>query len=332
MKGIPRCTCKKRDIENYVTLLKEAKVFLRNRNPGWGLTFTAPTSYWYLRWFDIKNLIKHADWMNFMTYDLHGDWDSPSDNIGSKVYAHTNLTEISDALDLLWRNDVPANQVTLGLGFYGRSYTLKDPKCSKPGCAFTEGGNPGPCSHTRGFLTYSEIQFIHYNYRIDIAYDKKAAVKYFSWDKDQWVSFDDTVTLKQKVDYANKRGLLGLFIWAVDLDDASHNALDAVLYPKGLGKFKSQNGVGNNGQSDWTLVTGNGCEWSEPFKYVKMSNVNLHALSYPECGERCGFGQMSATNVYCGQGKDTELRKHLCCPFGNVPDPDHCSWTGGKPM
>lgn len=50
----------------------------------------------------------------------HGSWDSPSDDIGSFVYAHTNLTEIEDALNLLWRNAVPANQVNLGLGFYGR--------------------------------------------------------------------------------------------------------------------------------------------------------------------------------------------------------------------
>lgn len=54
-----------------------------------------------------------------VTYDLHGAWDSPEDQIGSYVYAHTNLTEITDALDLLWRNNVPANKVNMGLGFYG---------------------------------------------------------------------------------------------------------------------------------------------------------------------------------------------------------------------
>jgi chitinase len=39
-------------------------------NGGWGLSFTAPTSYWYLRWFDIQNMVLYADWINFMTYDL----------------------------------------------------------------------------------------------------------------------------------------------------------------------------------------------------------------------------------------------------------------------
>jgi len=57
-----------------------------------GLTFTAPSSFWYLRWFDLPGLMKHADWVNLvrprslrycqsctnqmqMSYDLHGTWD-----------------------------------------------------------------------------------------------------------------------------------------------------------------------------------------------------------------------------------------------------------------
>lgn len=53
-------------------------------------------------------------------YGRHGSWDSPSDSIGSYVFAHTNLTEIEAAFDLLWRNYVPANKVNMDLGFYGR--------------------------------------------------------------------------------------------------------------------------------------------------------------------------------------------------------------------
>lgn len=56
------------------------------------------------------------------------------------------LSEIKDALNLLWRNDVPANQVNLGLGFYGRSYTLENPKCWQPGCVFKDPGVAGTCS------------------------------------------------------------------------------------------------------------------------------------------------------------------------------------------
>lgn len=41
-----------------------------------------------------------VDWINLMSYDLHGVWDS-SNPIGNQVLSHTNLTEIDHALDLV---------------------------------------------------------------------------------------------------------------------------------------------------------------------------------------------------------------------------------------
>lgn len=122
-----------RDVPNYVSLLQDIRTRWDGMANGWGLSFTAPSSYWYMRWFDIGNLTAAADWMNLLTYDLHGSWDSPEDQIGSFVYAHTNLTEITDAFNLLWRNNVPANKVNLGIGFYGRTFALKDNSCTSPG-------------------------------------------------------------------------------------------------------------------------------------------------------------------------------------------------------
>jgi len=48
---------------------------------------------------------------------------------GSIVQAHTNLTEIQLAVDLLWRVNVDPSQVAMGFGFYGRAFTLSDSSC-----------------------------------------------------------------------------------------------------------------------------------------------------------------------------------------------------------
>lgn len=61
------------------------------------------------------------DFFNVMTYDLHGLWDRDVKSIGPIVQAHTNLTEIQMALNLLWRNNIDPANVNMGLGFYGRS-------------------------------------------------------------------------------------------------------------------------------------------------------------------------------------------------------------------
>jgi GH18 family chitinase len=44
-------------------------------------------------------------------------------------------------------------------------------------------------------------------------------VKWITWGCNQWVSYDDADTFKQKRDFANKRCLGGLMVWAVDQVD-----------------------------------------------------------------------------------------------------------------
>ncbi len=109
------------DFKNYVSFLENLKQSLKTGGHHYGLSITLPSSYWYLRNFDIVKMSKSVDWFNMMTYDLHGTWDSTDKAIGSIVQAHTNLTEIEFALELLWRNKIDPGQVVMGLGFYGRS-------------------------------------------------------------------------------------------------------------------------------------------------------------------------------------------------------------------
>lgn len=89
------------DTKNFVALLQTLRSSFDGNAHSFGLTFTAPSSYWYLRWFDLPSMLKFADWINLMTYDLHGVWDS-SNPIGSIVQGHTNLTDIGLATELFW--------------------------------------------------------------------------------------------------------------------------------------------------------------------------------------------------------------------------------------
>lgn len=70
--GAPDRGGKPEDTDNFVKLLKTLRTAFDGSGRNYGLTFTAPSSYWYLRWFDLPNLVKYADWVNLMTYDLHG--------------------------------------------------------------------------------------------------------------------------------------------------------------------------------------------------------------------------------------------------------------------
>lgn len=149
-----------------------------------------------------------------------GVWDSKVNSLGPYARAHTNLTEIEEALKLLWRNNINPERVNLGLGFYGRSFTMKSSDCLEAGCEFEEGGSGGECTGTAGVLSAHEITEIIKN-GAKVTLDKEAAVEIVTWDDNQWVSWDNTETLAMKVKYANERCLGGVMAWAIDLDDGT---------------------------------------------------------------------------------------------------------------
>ncbi|KAH7117368.1 glycoside hydrolase superfamily, partial [Dactylonectria macrodidyma] len=208
------------DFDNYVNFLARLRNRLNNSGKQYGLTLTLPASYWYLKGFNIVDMEQYLDWFNIMTYDIHGVWDANIDSLGPYAYAHTNMTEIQMALELLWRNNINPGRVVLGLGFYGRSFTMKDPDCMTAGCEFTDGANGGECTGTEGVLSAAEINQIIED-GATVTLDEEAAVKIVTWDSNQWVSWDDAETLKTKVEYANKRCLGGTMVWAIDLDDGT---------------------------------------------------------------------------------------------------------------
>lgn len=295
------------DGKNYLFLVQDIRTAFDDMGKGWGVSFTAPASYWYMRWFNIESMAQYVDWINLMSYDLHGSWDSLGNWIGPHVYAHTNMTEIKSALQLLWRNNVPAEKVNLGLAFYGRSYTLEDPECDTPGCVFTDPGRPYRCGTQGGYLPYKDIAEIRKAKDAHEVHDEETGAMYMTYDHDQWVSFDTPETLKAKVDYANEIGLRGIFIWAIDQDTENLDLLKGVMGDKGLDHF----GTGIGADSNYTSYKPGGCHFTD-------------------CGETtCGIGENLLDTVRCPDG-DGKTRRALCCAIDGTPDPDFCHWRGGR--
>lgn len=282
------------DTANYVKLLQTLRdTFSRSERGSYGITLTIPSSYWYLRWFDLPAMAKYVDWINLMSYDLHGVWDR-NNPIGSIVQGHTNLTEIQQSVDLLWRVGISPAKIVLGVGFYGRSFQLADSGCSKPGCLFKGAAEAGPCTASAGTLGYFEIMDIINDQKPSIKHDEDAAVNYFQYGsaKDQWVSYDDTKTFKQKVDWANNIGLGGLMIWAVDLDDNDFSALTG-LVGKSLPSFKDQ--------LKKTLVTDAGKWASQNGQKCIMTDCLLYADGPPGYAMAPGGDSFEDT---CGKYKN----------------------------
>ncbi|KAK8109605.1 hypothetical protein PG999_007742, partial [Apiospora kogelbergensis] len=354
------------DYENVVTFLKRVKSALKGTGGRDGLSITLPASFWYLQHFDIAKIQDIVDFFNIMSYDFHGTWDMQNKWVGAYLNPHTNLTEIQDGLDLLWRNGVKEEKVVLGMAFYGRAFTLADPGCTSPGCVYASGGNKQSCSHEISVVLNSEIVDIQKRTGAKSVLLKDAAVKQMVYDSDQWVTYDDEDTFQLRADFARRQGLGGLMVWAVSHDtaDATFNMALAKAANK---KFQKLEATSDGTQTDVTYHKQ--CKWTNcnqecPAGYKRMKREDggarsgeymvdqegctsgIHQLCCPEdeklpscgwythnngkCDSKCPVGKLEvgSNSKYCRSGYQA-----ACC--GDTPDSMAlylmCGWSTAFP-
>jgi GH18 family chitinase len=121
----------KEDGPNYLAFL----AVLKNLLPGKTVSIAAPASYWYLKQFPIAQIGKLVDYIVYMTYDLHGQWDANNGysqegcDDGNCLRSQVNLTETKHSLAMITKAGVPGNKIIVGVTSYGRSF-----KMAKEGC------------------------------------------------------------------------------------------------------------------------------------------------------------------------------------------------------
>lgn len=224
------------------------------------------------------------------------------------------MTEIDEGLSLLWRAGVSAANVVLGLGFYGRSFTLADPSCTDPWCTFSEGGKAGECTNAAGILSAAEISRIISDKSLTPKYDEKAAVKWITWDSDQWVSYDDEETFVAKSTYASDMGLSGTMVWAIDQGVFGETNLEYI----GSNLVLKRAGYTADDIVEYQsyLDAGESC-------YVSF------------CGETCKTGYTSVSQMRGEVGElgpgsacEGDELQNLCCQTGAFMG--RCQWEGWR--
>ncbi|KAI1658123.1 putative bacteriodes thetaiotaomicron symbiotic chitinase [Daldinia decipiens] len=320
------------DADAFVLLVSDLRDAFDSENPGWTISVTLPTSYWYLRGFDVKNMQKYVSWFNLMSYDLHGTWDHDNKWTGPYLKGHTDISEIDLGLDLLWRNGVDPAKVVFGMGFYGRSFTMADPNCYEPNgdCEFATGGRAGTCSNTVGILTYQEIAARNGSLDIQTFYNSTTTVKFNVYDGDQWISYDDEESWHDKKAFLSKRCLSGLMIWALDQDNSRFEAYNGVMGDTSLLELE---GSGLSPEATAQLAdqfaayTGQNC-----FVTPRCTDGSPKEQG-PQQVCPGGYQSVSAAHTprqvqghdYFGECSEGWWR-NICCPKDALPK--NCRWVG----
>ncbi|UKZ76900.1 hypothetical protein TrVFT333_004615 [Trichoderma virens FT-333] len=229
-KGLPS------DGPNYLNTLRALRKALPAR---YSLSIAVPASYWYLRPFPIQEMSQVVDYIVYMAYDLHGQWDvgngwamsgCPS---GNCLRSHINQTEVVLALSMITKAGVNANKVFVGESSYGRSFRMSNAGCTGPDCTFT-GANgqsnaaKGRCTNASGYLSNAEIsEIISKSSKSKRTwFDKDTASDYLLYNDVEWVAYMSDKTKEIRRDKWKKLNFGGSVDWAVDLQE--FNVADTV--------------------------------------------------------------------------------------------------------
>lgn len=215
---------KPEDKKNFVILCTHLRKAFNNF--GWLLTAavgagksTVDTAY------DLPALSRELDYLHLMAYDYHGKWDGRTGH-NAPLYPRDDETETERVLNVEFsveyylKNGVPPSKLVLGVGFYGRTFLLRDPTNPAVAAPSKTTAFAGPYTREDGFLGYNEIceKQVSESGAWRIVWQKAHQAPYMFRDN-MWVSYDDDNSIGLKVAFAQSRSLAGVMVWSIDTDD-----------------------------------------------------------------------------------------------------------------
>ena len=97
--------------------------------------------------YDAKELAKYLDYLNIMSYDFHGSWEAFTGHNSPMYSCGGDVLNTDTAVSHWIKKGFPAYKIQMGLGIYGRSFTLENSDSNGIGAAATGGGTQGKKSH-----------------------------------------------------------------------------------------------------------------------------------------------------------------------------------------
>ncbi|KAF2159058.1 glycoside hydrolase family 18 protein [Zasmidium cellare ATCC 36951] len=211
------------DGANYLAFLKLMRAALPS---DYTISIAALASYYYLKAFPIAEISDIVDYIIYMTYDLHRQWDYGNTftqsgcPAGNCLRSQMNMTETEQAFSMITKAGVPTNKLMMGQPLYGRSFQMLEAGCYTAMCTYTgpsSGATSGRCTQTGGYISNFEIQEILANDSNVQQYSSSVAGDILVYDDDQWISWMKQSTYDSRSDYAKGLNFGGTSDWAMDL-------------------------------------------------------------------------------------------------------------------
>lgn len=237
------------DKKNFTLLLKELREALDNLDRQQTLTFASAGWKPYYENIELEKVMKYVDYMNIMTYDQIGSnspftshhtalaWikqknvlDTPAWKASEEIRKKSNHKRgpyepqsaekiVAYCLD----KGVKREQLIIGAAFYGRAWKGVHPE-NNGLYQLNSGGLKG--------FGYSDIrEKLEPNKDYKRHWDPIAKAPYIYNAKDSiFITYDDTVSVRLKTEFALKKKLGGIMFWQLGSDTKEKNSLLKSIY------------------------------------------------------------------------------------------------------
>lgn len=198
--------------------------------------------------YEIAPVAAALDFINLMAYDFNGAWDNIT-GMNAPLYSRPDEAgswrewfNVDFGARYWVAGGCPAEKLIIGMGTYGRCFTLTNPANHGVGAPVKGPCTAGTYTREAGFLSYYEICKLRTAPGAVTVYDSNHRTPY-TYNGDQWVGYDNAESLAEKVRYVKDKGYGGWMTWDMDLDDFRGQFCGEGAYP--LHKALNQALTGN---------------------------------------------------------------------------------------
>ena len=202
------------DKENFTLLLKAVRERLDEAGNGYMLTIAAGGDAYFTAQTDMKEAVRYLDYVQLMAYDLQGGFQKATGHHAALYFGSRNMSDAcaDKAVRLFMEAGVPAEKIVLGIPFYSRKW--EDVKGGGTGLgqeALTVGGY-GP--------DYGELEASYIGKNGFRRYWDEEAKAPYLFDGKTFISYEDPMSITEKVAYCREKGLYGIMYWEYKCDSA----------------------------------------------------------------------------------------------------------------
>ncbi|MBB6170337.1 chitinase [Nocardiopsis mwathae] len=179
--------------------------------------------------FEVEKIMPDFDFVTVQGYDYHGAWEDYTNHQSNLVLVEGDpgprffSSEI--AIDAWVDRGADPADLVLGVPFYSRGWTGVQPGPNGDGL-FQQATGPARGTYEDGYEDWKRIRELP-NRGYTLHRDDEAGTAWL-YNGSTWWTYDDEISMKQKVEWAKGRDLNGVMIWSLDGDDAQGSLMSAL--------------------------------------------------------------------------------------------------------